>query len=97
MMPMADALRKVIKRRRYPIEMTLVWVRWYAAYPLSLRHDAGYCAAAIGTFLRSLAKELGGDQVSTMGSATLHPNPVNVIAARASLTVDLRNTDEATL
>ena len=38
MIPMADALRKVIKRRHYPIEVMLVCVRWYAAYPLSLRH-----------------------------------------------------------
>jgi N-carbamoyl-L-amino-acid hydrolase len=32
-----------------------------------------------------------------MGSVTLHPNLINVIAARASVTVDLRNTDEAAL
>ncbi len=65
--------------------------------PMRLRHDAGYCAAAIGVFLRELARELGGSQVCTMGAATLHPNLINVIAARASVTVDLRNTDEAAL
>ena len=65
--------------------------------PMRMRHDAGYCAAAIGTFLRALARELGGTQVCTMGSVTLHPNLINVIAARASVTVDLRNTDEAAL
>ena len=65
--------------------------------PMRLRHDAGYCAAAIGTFLRTLARELGGDQVCTMGSVTLHPNLINVIAARANVTVDLRNTGEAAL
>ncbi len=65
--------------------------------PMRLRHDAGYCAAAIGTFLRTLAHELDGNQVCTMGSVTLHPNLINVIAARASVTVDLRNTDEAVL
>ena len=31
-------LRKVLKRMHYPLEVMLVWVRWYAAYPLSLRH-----------------------------------------------------------
>lgn len=65
--------------------------------PMRLRHDAGYCAAAIGAFLRALALDLGGSQVCTMGSVTLHPNLINVIAARAIVTVDLRNADEAAL
>ncbi len=65
--------------------------------PMRLRHDAGYCAAAIGHFLRALAKEMGGNQVATMGKVDLHPNLINVIAARAKVTVDLRNTDEALL
>ena len=34
---MNDALRQVLKRLHYPIEVILVCVRWYAAYPLSLR------------------------------------------------------------
>ena len=38
---MIEALRKVIKRLHYPIEVMLVCVRWYAAYPLSLRGDDG--------------------------------------------------------
>jgi N-carbamoyl-L-amino-acid hydrolase len=65
--------------------------------PMRLRHDAGYCAAAIGHFIRHLTKEIGGGQVATMGSVTLHPGLINVIAARAKVTVDLRNTDEALL
>ena len=35
---MIVALRKVIKRRHYPLEVMLTCVRWYAACPLSLRH-----------------------------------------------------------
>jgi N-carbamoyl-L-amino-acid hydrolase len=65
--------------------------------PMRLRHDAGFCAAAIGHFLRHLARDMGGSQVATMGSLTLHPGLINVIAARARVTVDLRNTDEALL
>jgi N-carbamoyl-L-amino-acid hydrolase len=65
--------------------------------PMRLRHDAGYCAAAIGHFLRQLAREMGGDQVATQGKVDLHPNLINVIAARAKVTVDLRNTDERLL
>ena len=37
-MLMIEALRKVIKRMHYPLEVMLTCVRWYAAYPLSLRH-----------------------------------------------------------
>jgi transposase-like protein len=35
---MIEALRKVIKRMHYPLEVMLPCVRWYVAYPLSLRH-----------------------------------------------------------
>ena len=35
---MIGELRRVIKRLHYPLEVMLVSVRWYAAYPLSLRH-----------------------------------------------------------
>ncbi len=31
-----STLRKVLKRLHYPLEVMLVCVRWYAAYPLSL-------------------------------------------------------------
>ena len=34
----SQALRAVIKRRHYPLEIMLTCVRWYVAYPLSLRH-----------------------------------------------------------
>jgi hypothetical protein len=37
---MISALRKVIKRMHYPLEVMLTCVRWYVAYPLSLRHIA---------------------------------------------------------
>src|SRR6202012_4484667 len=35
---MIEALRKVIKRMHYPLEVMLTCVTWYVAYPLSLRH-----------------------------------------------------------
>ena len=35
---MIGELRKVLKRLHYPLEVLLVCARWYAAYPLSLRH-----------------------------------------------------------
>ena len=33
-----STLRKVIKRLHYLLEVMLVCVRWYAAYPLNLRN-----------------------------------------------------------
>ena len=32
------ALRKVLKRLHYPLEVMLICVRWYVAYTVSLRH-----------------------------------------------------------
>ncbi len=65
--------------------------------PMSMRRDAGYVASAIATFARELATEFGPPQVATVGRIELQPNLVNVIAKRAVLTVDLRNTDPARL
>ncbi len=65
--------------------------------PMRLRHDAGYVASAIAVFVRKIAREMGAGQVATVGQIHLHPNLINVIAASAKLTVDLRNTDEGLL
>jgi N-carbamoyl-L-amino-acid hydrolase len=65
--------------------------------PMRLRRDAGYVAAEVATYVRRLARQLGGHQVGTVGRIDLHPDLVNVVAARATLTVDLRNTDDAVL
>lgn len=65
--------------------------------PMRMRHDAGFAAAAIAGFVRQLARDMGGSQVATVGKIDLQPNLINVIAARATLTVDLRNTDETRL
>ena len=62
--------------------------------PMSLRHDPAYVAARITVFVRELAGRYGGNQVCTVGKIDLHPNLVNVVPATATLTVDLRNTDE---
>jgi N-carbamoyl-L-amino-acid hydrolase len=65
--------------------------------PMALRHDPGYVAAEIAVAVRRLALDMGGHQVGTVGRVELHPNLVNVVAAHAKLTVDLRNTDEGAL
>ena len=47
---MIEPLGKVIKRLHYPLEVMLTCVRWYAAYPLSLRH-VGEMMAERGVFV----------------------------------------------
>jgi beta-ureidopropionase / N-carbamoyl-L-amino-acid hydrolase len=65
--------------------------------PMRLRRDPGYVAAAITTFVRQLTERLGAPQVGTVGRVDLRPNLVNVVASTATITVDLRNTDEEVL
>ncbi len=65
--------------------------------PMAMRHDAGFAAAELVTFVRSLATDIGPPQVATAGRLELHPNLVNVVAERAVVTVDLRNTDDSVL
>ncbi|MGA1246131.1 MAG: M20 family metallo-hydrolase [Ilumatobacteraceae bacterium] len=65
--------------------------------PMSLRHDPAYVAAEITVFIRKLAAEFGGNQVCTVGKIDLHPNLTNVVPAKATLTLDVRNTDESRL
>lgn len=65
--------------------------------PMRLRRDPGYVAAAINTGVRAIATQMGGTQVATVGRCEFHPNLVNVVPATVTMTVDLRNTDEALL
>tara|TARA_Y100001970_G_scaffold165989_1_gene202965 strand:+ start:24853 stop:26106 length:1254 start_codon:yes stop_codon:yes gene_type:complete len=65
--------------------------------PMALRRDPMAVAAEVTVAARSIATDLGGPQVATVGSLTLHPNLVNVVPAHATMTVDLRNTDETLL
>jgi beta-ureidopropionase / N-carbamoyl-L-amino-acid hydrolase len=65
--------------------------------PMAYRHDAGFAAASVAAFVRQMVTDIGPPQVGTVGRLDLHPDLVNVVAARAAFTVDLRNTDEVTL
>lgn len=65
--------------------------------PMNMRKDPSYVAATLTVFLRDLASRYGGHQVCTVGKIDLFPNLVNVIPAKAVLTVDIRNTNEQTL
>lgn len=65
--------------------------------PMALRHDAGMCAMRTAAFIAELVARYGGRQLGTVGAVQLKPNLINVIAAQAVMTVDLRNTDGAKL
>jgi beta-ureidopropionase / N-carbamoyl-L-amino-acid hydrolase len=65
--------------------------------PMHLRKDAACAASELVLFVRRLAREAGGNQRGTVGRMALYPNLVNVVAERATLTVDLRNIDAAPL
>lgn len=62
--------------------------------PMSMRRDAGLAAGELVVAVRRIAGDMGGTQVGTVGALRLHPDLVNVVAARANLIVDLRNTDD---
>ena len=65
--------------------------------PMHMRRDAGFVAGEITSFVRRTALEMGGNHVGTVGKIDLHPNLVNVVASKAVMTVDFRNTDEEIL
>lgn len=65
--------------------------------PMAMRRDAGLVAARIVAEARAIADDFGAPQVATVGRIALAPDLVNVIPERATLTVDLRNTDDAAL
>ena len=64
--------------------------------PLSMRHDAGVAAAAIITKARQIA-QAHGTTLATIGSMQFEPNAINVIPNKVTMTVDLRNPDNALL
>ncbi len=65
--------------------------------PIAMRRDAALVAAQVSAEVRAVASRMGGSQVGTVGKIDLHPDLVNVVAERATFTVDLRNTDDELL
>ncbi|MFO1069843.1 MAG: Zn-dependent hydrolase [Geminicoccaceae bacterium] len=65
--------------------------------PLTMRRDAGLAAARVVTWLRDHLAGRNVPTVATVGRLTLEPDAINVIPARATLTVDLRDPDAARL
>ena len=65
---MIEALRKVIKRMHYPLEVMLTCVRWYAAYPLSFRH----------------IEEMMGERGVLVDHATVHRWSIKILPVMAA-------------
>jgi len=65
--------------------------------PMSMRHDPAYVAAEITVFVRKLAIRYGANQVCTAAKIDLYPNLINVVPARVTITLDIRNTEETLL
>ena len=66
--------------------------------PTRMRHDAGYVAAAIITFLREIVVGAAPETtLATTGSIRFEPDVINVIPRLATCTVDLRDPDEQRL
>ncbi|MFJ9561111.1 M20 family metallo-hydrolase [Streptomyces fuscichromogenes] len=64
--------------------------------PTHLRADAGLAAAQIIVHLRELVDSGEyGDLRATVGHLIVHPDLTNIVPARAEMTVDLRNPDDA--
>src|SRR4029453_16615088 len=61
--------------------------------PMPLRRAAACAASEVVLFVRRLAQEMGGHQKGTVGRLALYPNLINVVAERATLTVDRGNTE----
>jgi beta-ureidopropionase / N-carbamoyl-L-amino-acid hydrolase len=59
--------------------------------PMRIRHDALVAAADVVTGVRGIARELGGDLVTTVGNLTVHPNIVNAIPGKVTLSIDMRD------
>jgi N-carbamoyl-L-amino-acid hydrolase len=64
--------------------------------PMSLRKDAGYAAARVNVRLHEMAHSgrYGAEMRATMGRIDPHPNRVNIVPARLTCTVDLRNPED---
>jgi len=65
--------------------------------PMRIRHDALVAASSVVTGVRGIAREIGGELVTTVGNLTVSPNIVNAIPGKVTLSIDMRDPQDATL
>jgi N-carbamoyl-L-amino-acid hydrolase len=64
---------------------------------MRIRHDALVAAAEVISGVRRIAREIGGELVTTVGNLVVAPNIVNAIPGRVTLSIDMRDPSDATL
>jgi N-carbamoyl-L-amino-acid hydrolase len=64
---------------------------------MRIRHDALVAAAEVVGGVRAIARELGGDLVTTVGNLTVQPNIPNAIPGTVTLSIDMRDPRTETL
>jgi len=65
--------------------------------PMRIRHDALVAASEVVTGVRGIAREIGGELVTTVGNLTVSPNIVNAIPGKVTLSIDMRDPSDSTL
>jgi len=65
--------------------------------PMRVRHDALVAAAEVVAAVRDISRKIRGNFVATVGRLDVTPNIPNAIPGRVSLSVDLRDPQEANL
>jgi N-carbamoyl-L-amino-acid hydrolase len=65
--------------------------------PMRIRHDALVAAAEVVGGVRAIAREIGGELVTTVGNLTVTPNIPNAIPGRVTLSIDMRDPGDAAL
>ena len=65
--------------------------------PMRIRHDALVAAAEVIRGVRGIARQIGGELVTTVGNVTVSPNIPNAIPGRVTLSIDMRDPRDATL
>ncbi|HEV8438339.1 MAG TPA: Zn-dependent hydrolase [Methylomirabilota bacterium] len=65
--------------------------------PMRIRHDALVAAAEVIRGVREIPVRLGGDMVATVGRLDVAPNIPNAIPGRVSMSIDLRDPEDARL
>ena len=65
--------------------------------PMSMRTDAGFCAAQVIVKARELGLRSAGKVVATVGFVSVAPNLVNVVPSSVEMTIDMRSLDDQCL
>ena len=89
--PMA-VVTAIAGRRQYRVQISGI-PNHAGSTPMQFRADALVAASKVIVGIQSLAGELGGNTVATVGQIFCEPNAINVIPGLVRFTIDLRSPD----